>query len=102
MDSHEYLAKNLLELAEISRDPVVKLSALLDCLEEYALFKFQLKDSIVDYRYLIIENMKKSDSKIYELYSEVIDEMFNYLISGKCNEELVKRVKELISQKVSS
>ncbi len=102
MDSHEYLAKKLLELAEASRDPAVRLSALLDCLEEYALSKFQLKDSTIDYRHLLVDYMKKGDSKVYELYSEVIDEMFDYLVSGKYDEELVKRVKELVSQRVSS
>ena len=76
------LAEKLLELAEKYNDPVIKLSALLDTIE--ALVDGETK-------YEIYNNIKK-DEKLYKIYSEILDEMFNYVLSGNLDQEIVSKI----------
>jgi len=76
------LAEKLLELAEKYNDPVIKLSALLESIE--ALVEGENK-------YEVYENIKK-DEKLYRVYSEILDEMFNYILSGNLDQEIVSKI----------
>ena len=84
MNSHAYLAKQLFKMAETSTDETVKLSALLRCIEEIAIFRYNIDDSVEDYQSVML-NYIKNDDKIYKLYSEILDEMFYYLLSDEVN-----------------
>ncbi|BCU68838.1 hypothetical protein [Stygiolobus caldivivus] len=71
------LAVKLLEMAEIEKDLVVKLSALLECVEDLV----EVDDSSPDFKKRALEEIRK-DKELYEVYEEIIDAMFELVING--------------------
>lgn len=104
MNSHAYLAKKLLKLAEISNENAVRLQALLRCIEELACYKYNIDDSTDTYQIDML-NLIKKDEDLYELYNEVLDEMFYYLLGEydidlketieRVNREVNRQIKEI-------
>ena len=84
------LAEMLFNLAKIEKDPVIKLSALLDCVENLA------SDSSYDYS--VLEDIKKDDM-LYKIYSEIIDQMFNLVLYGEAEvDEIIAHLEEYLNK----
>jgi hypothetical protein len=98
VNSHEFLAHNLLEIAKKSSDPIVRLSALLRAIEEFALFKFNLPDHLMESQKLMVERIR-DDKELYEAYTLVLDDIFNFLLGGEENPKVVEVVEEAIRRK---
>mgnify|MGYP001773289379 CR=1 FL=1 len=71
------LAVKLLEMAEIEKDPAVKLSALLGCVEDLV----EVDDSNPDFKKRALQEIRK-DKELYEVYEEIIDAIFELVING--------------------
>ncbi|WP_218258051.1 hypothetical protein [Saccharolobus shibatae] len=98
MNSHAYLARQLLEFCEISDDPTVKLLALLRSIEELAIYKYNIDDSLEGYQSVML-NYIKGDEKLYKLYSAVIDEMFNYLLENEVKlDDIIQELRAEVNQ----
>ena len=82
------LAKMLFELAKIEEDPVIKLSALLDCVENLA----------SDSPYTVLNEIKK-DETLYKIYGEIIDEMFNLILYGEADvDRIISKLEEYLNR----
>ncbi|BFH73967.1 hypothetical protein SJAV_19110 [Sulfurisphaera javensis] len=98
MNSHVYLAKHLLELSKNSSDNIIKLQALLRCVEELAIYKYKIDDSMENYQKITI-NFIKNDKELYDLYSIVLDLIFYYLLGGENIN--VSEIEEKINEKIN-
>jgi|ECHhosMinimDraft_1075155.scaffolds.fasta_scaffold02209_2 hypothetical protein len=98
MNSHAYLARQLLEFCEISNDSTVKLLALLRSIEELTIYKYNIADSLEGYQSVML-NYIKDDEKLYKLYSAIIDEMFHYLLGNEIKlYDIIQELKNEINQ----
>jgi len=98
MNSHAYLAKQLFKMSEISTDATVRLSALLRCIEEIAIFKYNIDDSVEGYKSAML-NYMKNDEKIYKLYSKILDEMFYYLLNEEVDlNSVIEDIRKEVNQ----
>ncbi|QGR19676.1 hypothetical protein [Stygiolobus azoricus] len=88
------LAIKLLEIAEVEKDPAIKLSALLECIENLV----EVDDSEPDFKKKVLDTIRQ-DKELYEIYERIIDGMFDLIITGSVTEidSLVTAVKKRVS-----
>lgn len=88
------LAIKLLEIAEVEKDPAIKLSALLECIENLV----EVDDSEPDFKKKVLDTISQ-DKELYEIYERIIDGMFDLIITGSVTEidSLVTAVKKRVS-----
>jgi len=101
MNSHAYLAKRLIELGDkYSNEPLIKLLSYHRAFEEYVIAKLisnGVKEEYPSILNKMIDKIKE-DKELYEIYSDIIDEMFNYVITQEVSEgKYYEKIKSLIT-----
>lgn len=98
MNSHAYLAKQLLKISENTNDNTVKIQAIMRCIEEIATYKYNLDDSSQDYKKMLVATIR-NDKELYHLYSQILDIIFYYLLGEEVKiDDIKKKVEEIVNQ----
>ena len=88
------LAIKLLEIAEAEKDPIIRLSALLECVENIV----EVDDSEPDFKKRTLEKIRQ-DKELYEIYERIIDGMFDLIIMGSATD--IDRLVTVVKKRVS-